>query len=830
MSNFIKDRHKLLIGISILIVIAIYVSCFGPSILLYKNDHTVGYLDTINHIRGLDDALSGKVPYKDFYWEYGPFYLYMQLFPYIMFGKNHNALFVSWSSYLPFICIIISFLWAAVFFRSNFYRVLFVVVCILLNVNCFSPCIRHLTAELSIAIFILSLRKPEKKTFVFLAGLMSALAILTSYEYGISSLMTVVIATPLLYFIPHKISVKQRFIYYFSGIFAILGLYYTYLALNGAFISYFRYIYSFMRNYANPASNELLPLLPLISFENSLSFFKSLYNFLVSKNLRFYLPLIIYFLSFIYFFVRFIKYRQKMAIEIFTISFFGVVIFIRVLGGPVFSTVLVYASLPAITLGLLFMQYIQKLATHYYLNRNIKRATVLWVLLGSIFFWGFLTIENKEILNITSNLNLKKRFSEYKLGKVYYDKVGYFISPKSYKQYKSINDYIESHTSPDEYIFVYPWGPYNHFTKRPSPLTARHSSDTNYSEYFIDEAIRQLETRKPRYTIINTFNNLSIVDFGIKGKRGDVGDSVTWGTVDSPNFAGKGDKLQVYILENYKLEKRFDYASVMVRRNKKKNFKRNFSLVYSWKPENKNIDYILSGLDKVDENYTFKVSDRNAYLEHKLNNPILCSHAEITFRVKNNVFRKILSKSFIHVHLLCHGNVTAGTVHMYDLTNHNRYQTAWIGFGAGRTFPVNAIRISVDTKKPYILPDAIEIKEIKLLLEAFENDSTSAKVNTPDVQALEKVAIENKEADNIVTQNKKINEGLQVKEEAAFEDKIIGPTFRILAKTFVTLADINKLKKKNIKKLNKMSEENFRKRYAKAYEDIKNLPEYLRVH
>ena len=56
------------------------------------------------------------------------------------------------------------------------------------------------------------------------------------------------------------------------------------------------------------------------------------------------------------------------------------------------------------------------------------------------------------------------------------------------------------------------------------------------------------------------------------------------------------------------------------------------------------------------------------------------------------------------------------------------------------------------------------------------------------------------------------------------DDKLISATFKSLAKTFVAVTDIDKLKKNNIKKLNKMSDVKFKKQQAKAYPVLKELP------
>lgn len=66
-------------------------------------------------------------------------------------------------------------------------------------------------------------------------------------------------------------------------------------------------------------------------------------------------------------------------------------------------------------------------------------------------------------------------------------------------------------------------------------------------------------------------------------------------------------------------------------------------------------------------------------------------------------------------------------------------------------------------------------------------------------------------------------------EKANLVDKIIGSTFKTLAKAFVLSADMNKLKKNNIDILNKMSEEKFKKRYSGVYKVLKDLPPKLKV-
>ena len=65
--------------------------------------------------------------------------------------------------------------------------------------------------------------------------------------------------------------------------------------------------------------------------------------------------------------------------------------------------------------------------------------------------------------------------------------------------------------------------------------------------------------------------------------------------------------------------------------------------------------------------------------------------------------------------------------------------------------------------------------------------------------------------------------------EVSMGEKIIGLTFKSLAKAYVVTLNINKFKEKYINKLERMEEEKFRTRYAKVYESIKELPPHLKA-
>ncbi|MDP2922334.1 MAG: hypothetical protein Q8O30_01250 [Candidatus Omnitrophota bacterium] len=67
------------------------------------------------------------------------------------------------------------------------------------------------------------------------------------------------------------------------------------------------------------------------------------------------------------------------------------------------------------------------------------------------------------------------------------------------------------------------------------------------------------------------------------------------------------------------------------------------------------------------------------------------------------------------------------------------------------------------------------------------------------------------------------------KEKVSTEERIIGSTFKGLAKAFAAVADIKKIKEYNINKLKKMNDSKFKARQPKIYEAIKDLPQHIKT-
>lgn len=71
--------------------------------------------------------------------------------------------------------------------------------------------------------------------------------------------------------------------------------------------------------------------------------------------------------------------------------------------------------------------------------------------------------------------------------------------------------------------------------------------------------------------------------------------------------------------------------------------------------------------------------------------------------------------------------------------------------------------------------------------------------------------------------------GVFAVEKVSLQDKAIGSTFKVLAKGFVAVMDIDKFKKDNISQINKLRPDKYKRKYAKVYEALKELPSNLKI-
>jgi len=699
-------KNMPLLDLGFLFFILVYHCIYTYLTKSVPSEADVGYIDWVHYVRAFDDVLNGKVLHKDFYWFYGPLYLYAQIPFYVLLGGNHYAVNFLIFQILPAISIVLSYIYIRLLIKSPTYRILFLLICIFhfVNVTLASP--RHLGAEIGLAVFIYSIADRNKKYSPFFVGVFVGIGLLSGSEYGVPAFLVIVVGILLAFFCKDNFLSKSYVTTFVSGLCISLAPFVIYMVCNEVMLSYLIWCFSLMQGFVenNPARGEFIPPLPSFHITGVRTFLHSLYIVFTSKGVRYFLPLVIYLVGFFVFLKIFIYQRSISCIKYFILASYGVMIYLRTLAGPAYGY-FVYGLIPAITLGIYFLNFVTQQASLYFKERKRMFFSFYCFLISISIAWIFLTIENKSLLHpmswkVYKNSNL-----------VFYDRVGFKVSPKFRDEYERINQYIEKHTAKDDYVLEYPWGYYNHFTGRSSPLIARDGvyDMTIAARSHYDEAIRSLEDKKPKYVILNILNGGVMVS----AIRTDTNAQVSWRTPDSPNFSGNGSPLEFYILENYHLVEKFQYAAILQRNKKRRDFKLKFKKTNVLPDQIKNIK--VSGGKRVGRGYFFDINSRLFNLELELSESIPATHIEITYLLKTGLMKKIFTKNLLKLDVGDLKKTNTVRTIINDFSDIGQINHSFTGIAPPtKEFlrKVKTIRMSFHSPAPYFIPEKFELLDV----------------------------------------------------------------------------------------------------------------------
>lgn len=693
-------------------------------------EHAIGYIDYTNYVNTLDRVVQGKVYFKDFYWWYGPLHLYIMAPFYYLFGKNHFALLMIHYEVIPPLCILMSYFYIKLLVKSPFLRILFVAVGLLQNLTSDLSALRHIGAELAIASFFFSVSRSGEKKFSVLSGCFTGIALLLGTEYGVAALLA--ISAAFLFCLFCKDYRISHLLYFAFGLIVGLAPFITYMLYHDALDIFLKTYYSAITGgvgAGNAAHGTPFPIFPQITLTTPRLFIESICEAIISQNFRFYLPIITYVAALTLFLIKFIKEWSVSSIVYFVLGIYGLMIFYRVLGGPAYGYLITYAVTPSIILGFLWLELIQNRTRYYFENRSKKTDVkyfvgyALW--LASIVAWIFVTAENKVLFSFNGGN------PPYNREGIYYDKVGMIISKESYEQYSQINDFIEQNTKPGEYLLVYPWGYYNHFTGRPSPfITADAKSGITQLNMF-DYAVKQLDEHKPKYIVVNIFNDLGTTHVG--GVRGDVAAQVSWRTEEGLVFNGNGNPVEIYILENYHIIKKFRYAVILEKNAERKPFVRKFreTDIIPPSPGQSYVDKTnYSGVGVIGANNSLKIESRKFKIEYIFNTPLPATHVKIKYRIKTSFLKKFFTAGIMRFGIVNSERSQQFTSNFNDLADIGKIKSEWLGVYVPLAEVVKDIHsfwIEYETPKPYLMADELEILDLKLLFdEAIVPDGANA--------------------------------------------------------------------------------------------------------
>jgi len=651
-----KKKQERVLNLIFIFLLLAYSFLIGERFLnsLADIDSTFGYVDYQSNWRVLEGFLRGKVPFRDYYHSYGLFFMFLQA-PAFIFGRNFLSLLISRNLYLPLISLGISYFVAKKILRKKSLILIFLFFCFLFWVNYLYESPRHLVAELSLSLFILSLLREEKSGF--LSGLIAGLALLTSLEYGIALNLTIGLLVIIYLFSRVKnylfrVDDEKRqafglFKEFLLGEMIILFPFFTWLFFSGSLTNYWHFTFGFINNfyYASPCSGYSFPRLeeiyslrstsPLLIFGLPISFLQRLNLYL---NIIF--LLIMGFVSSIFFISK--KYFSKRNFLKIGLVIYGLLISIRTLDNPCLGY-FSYSLVPTFLLITLLMGEFISWAKR---KKPVLKILVFSVVLV-IFSWLVLTEHTGYLVKIFGK---NKQLPKESFARTFYPPAGWWLRSDLVENYQQITNYVVKNTNKNDYLYVYPWGVYNQLTNRRSPTGANNALQLGIvGEKLISLAQKELEQKKPKLVIINTYNNLGVAHYGLT--RGDVSRYYALADVEGPVFAGEGDPIQKYILENYESVLKNDLAVVMKQRAKPVTVEMKEREIGTWRPgEEGKIE--LQFMEKKGDNSSYEIFGKNASWSLTLKEPIEAFDVAVEFKFDGDFLTKHLSRYFVNLYAL----------------------------------------------------------------------------------------------------------------------------------------------------------------------------------
>lgn len=591
-----------------------------------------GYLDLQDNWRALNDFVKLKVPYKDYFYEYGWFLLLLQSIPYLIFQQSYLGVIIARHLFLPIIGVLLAYIIGRNVLKKTHLILIFLFFNLFYGATMdFSP-VRHLVAELSLSFFIIYLLK-QKKVYLILSGVISGFSLLTAAEYGIALNLTILGVFLLTLILKTEIK-KKDFLFFFILGFAVVSPFLVYLNLKNAFATYLQFTTSIMNNFyfSSPCNADSFPRFSDIQTLNAKSswLIKAVpIEFL--QNLNMYTVIIFYLLTVLVLIFRALRWKKlaKKDIIVGSLVLYGLFAYIRTLDTPCIG----YLRYGMIPFFLLLTICIGDLAGLIQNSKSFIKKIIALFLVCIFFIWFTLT-DNTGIVHaiINKSNNFIKPILHPVLKVKLNKKIGWSIDKEQVEKYEEIARFIQNNTMKDDTQLVYPWGPYNNLAELQSANSLQIPLAFIAGDEFVKRIISDLENKKPKFVVISLKNAGGVAHYG--KKREDLGLSGRYyslGFEDGPVFSGRGNKIETYILERYVTVIHNDVAIVMKKRERQVVLDEPFQ--------------------KVGEIKRFATPIKASDFEIKFKKPIKATDIEIKFKLDGDVLTKRLSRYFVNFYV-----------------------------------------------------------------------------------------------------------------------------------------------------------------------------------
>ncbi len=709
-----KPKRLLYIGLVLVTVILalLYLYSIGQNYLytLSLSDHNFGYHDYQNNWRGLTDFWAGKTPFRDYFYEYGWFFLCLQAPGYLLGGRTFLSLIISRELYLPILGVLLS-IWVG----KNFLRQWRWVLCLLFflflfRVNHDYTSLRHLVAEFSLSFFALYIAKP-KRIFLIASGAMAGLSILTSLEYGVALNLAVLIITGLVFLKQKKLG-RSYVLYFLFPQIVVLLPFALWLYLAGALRAYWEFTYGFITHFYeySPCRGESFPRLGMIATlrtHTRLSILGLPIEWLQKVN--YYVVILTYAGTLIWTIARMLRSKKTTPgnMILACVAAYGLVISGRTLVNPCTGY---------FAYGLLPFFLIVSFALRSLISFQQKKRWLIKILIALMIclFAGWLSVSHTNDY-ITKFLQEKKiiwpRIAQNE--KTFYEPAGLPLDENIIQGYATVTTFIQKNTQKDDSLYVYPWGPYNTLAQR----RPANSFTTNYQfivagPQFTRRARDELIRSNPPYVIINLYNTGGTARFG--ETRNDVADFYHYPGKRGPVFSGGGNLVEKYILEHYRAIKVVENIAIIMEKREMPlpPLARNFKTIFLWPQQEATLT--LEGL-KQNQADSFTASVSQPVLTLTLPNPLPASHIYFSFDVPGNFSDRYSSIFFLKI--LVKEKSLDPWLLMDTPIVLRKPQELLLGL-AGHKTPVEKIKLALSPNAGllwWVKPRLLQIKEIRFL-------------------------------------------------------------------------------------------------------------------
>lgn len=339
----------------------------------------------------------GEIPYKDFFVLYGPLLPYVFLLPFKILGKTFFAWNVIRYLFLPVFCYITAILISKKVFKTEIFIIIFLLIASTYDAWGFFF-LQPWMFRIWLGIFSLVIVFSKLKQRYFLIGAWLAVLFFSSLDQAAYVFITLSFLTLLVfvasYFSKKNISFKLQPAYSFVLGFALFfSVPFLFLLLTGGLENYLRFSFSVLPNTEITSFGLIFPQFPIHRLK------AGLFSFIISKEIRYYLPLFVY-ISYIAFSVREFFLQKKINWILIFLTIYGIFSFRTALGRSDFGH-LMSVSVPAVYLILAYTEKSLQSVLHIIADRkkniiNILKATTLLFFITGVFLFFYLTRSSIE--------------------------------------------------------------------------------------------------------------------------------------------------------------------------------------------------------------------------------------------------------------------------------------------------------------------------------------------------------------------------------------------------------------------------------------------------